>query len=837
MLTGTLTGSDGKILTLAGTGSTSLSSINVSAADQFAIAGAISGSQVLTKMGAGTLTLSGANTYSGGTTINAGVLSLSPNSSLGSGVVTLAGGSLTATGTFSAANPFTVAENASITSSGNTVLTGTLSGSDGTTLTLAGTGSTSLSSINVSGTDQFAIAGAISGTQALTKMGAGTLTLSGTNTYSGGTTIDAGTLSISSLSAIGSGDVTLAGGTLAPSSTISTGKSFAVTGNSTISSTGNTMLTGTLTGSDGTTLTLAGTGSTSLSIINVNGTDQFTIVGVSESSNPTTKIGEGTLALVGAIHSDTTTVSEGQLAVLGSLTSKNITVTGNGILSGTGTINGDVNNSGMLSPGASIGTLHIVGSYVQAPQSHYLNEINLTTSDKLSVDGNVTFYTNSTFLLSPDPLVSPYITGTHYTIIEAKDGWTLTVIGEFDYPVTSSAPLITGFLYQKDNQIILVIGLKEISLAGIVGNSAAVARNLDVIGSTANPAVDGIFASILPLSEVELNSALNQMHPALYKGLAIVQENNAVQVRNAISQRLQVALNKSDCGAPREKQKKTHLWVAGIGNVLKQASTTSSKSPQVGYQSNSSGFVSGVDYHFAENCYIGGLGAYTHSSMKWQNKQGQAEIDSGYTGLYLAAMGKLFYGNLSVMGAWSGYDAQRKIAFAGVNETASNSHRGTQLTSHIDMGLNLTSKGFTIRPFDSLDLIVQRENAFTEQGADEYNLAVRKMHATMLRNELGVNLAASYCFKGINASFDAKLGWIREMSRNNRGLESKFNSSPMPTFFTVNGYFPNRNLVSVGANISAITLKEQLTCTLYYNGEFGQKYSDHGIGGELSLGF
>ena len=130
----------------------------------------------LTKAGSGTLTLSGANTYSGATAINAG---------------TLAGG---ATNALSGSSAFTVAGGAFLDLGGFDQTIGSLAGSGTVTnsgvaspATLTGGGdntSTLFSGIIQNGTS----------TTALTKTGSGTLTLSGANTYSGATAINAGTL-------------------------------------------------------------------------------------------------------------------------------------------------------------------------------------------------------------------------------------------------------------------------------------------------------------------------------------------------------------------------------------------------------------------------------------------------------------------------------------------------------------------------------------------------------------------------------------------------------------------------------------------------------------------
>lgn len=76
------------------------------------------------------------------------------------------------------------------------------------TITLAGTTPTITANVNAS------IGSTLQGTNGLTKAGAGTLTLSVANTYTGGTTISAGTLAITNASALSTGTVTLNGGTL-----------------------------------------------------------------------------------------------------------------------------------------------------------------------------------------------------------------------------------------------------------------------------------------------------------------------------------------------------------------------------------------------------------------------------------------------------------------------------------------------------------------------------------------------------------------------------------------------------------------------------------------------
>lgn len=150
----------------------------------------LAGAAGLAKSGAGTLTLTSANPYTGATLIDDGSLSLvSPGSAgTGAGAVTLSGsgklqlqGAPNGNGTegLSAAN-YTIG---SLASGDAGTMVELAAGGVGNTLTLGGNNATS------------GFAGTISGASgSIHKAGSGTLTLSGQNTYTGGTTISAGTL-------------------------------------------------------------------------------------------------------------------------------------------------------------------------------------------------------------------------------------------------------------------------------------------------------------------------------------------------------------------------------------------------------------------------------------------------------------------------------------------------------------------------------------------------------------------------------------------------------------------------------------------------------------------
>ncbi|EAT8596780.1 AIDA autotransporter-like protein ShdA, partial [Salmonella enterica] len=177
---------------------------------------AISGSGQVEKSGDGTLTLSGSNTYTGGTLISGGTLVASNVEALGTGDVTNdAVLELNTGGTFDNA----ISGSGQVVKSGDDALT--LSGANSYTGgTLISGGTLIASNVEALGsgdvTDNATLAlntggtfdNAISGSGQVVKSGDDVLTLSGANSYSGGTLISDGTLVASNVEALGSGDVT-----------------------------------------------------------------------------------------------------------------------------------------------------------------------------------------------------------------------------------------------------------------------------------------------------------------------------------------------------------------------------------------------------------------------------------------------------------------------------------------------------------------------------------------------------------------------------------------------------------------------------------------------------
>ncbi len=243
-------GSTGYALTVNGAGAVNLAGV-------VADGGSAAGSLIYS--GTGTLTLSGANTYSGGTAVSTGIVNIQNNSALGTGAASVAsGGTLQLQGGLTnVANAMTLNGTGSGSSNGalesvsgaNTVSGAVTLGSaaeinsDAGTLSITTGGITGTNTnLTVGGAGNTSISGVIgTGSGTLTKTGAGTLTLSGANTFTGATSVNSGILSIQSDDALGTASNTA-------NTTVASGAVLQMSNNITTSNMGTLILNGSGTG-------------------------------------------------------------------------------------------------------------------------------------------------------------------------------------------------------------------------------------------------------------------------------------------------------------------------------------------------------------------------------------------------------------------------------------------------------------------------------------------------------------------------------------------------------------------------------------------------------------
>lgn len=322
----------------------------------------------LTKDGDGALTLNGTNTYTGGTTLNAGILGIGSNGALGNGTITINGGNLRASGSARAlSNPVTV--NSNFILGRATDLNGNITLTTDATITASNPDSPANSDSKlgpVSGAFRLTIQEGTGGAADPFGIGTGAIVVNAVNTNSGGTTLTSGRGTVTTTGALANADLVVNGGELNLNNAAQTVTS--------------------LSGSGG-TINL-GTGH----ILTVNQSTNTSFSGVLASAGSLVKTGPGTLTLTGAnTYSGATNVDAGKLLANGTFPNTSVTIASGAILGGLGNFGGVVttaSSGSIIAPGASPGPL-TVGSLNVTSGGTFNFELG-TSSDLLSVSNSLT---------------------------------------------------------------------------------------------------------------------------------------------------------------------------------------------------------------------------------------------------------------------------------------------------------------------------------------------------------------------------------------------------------------------------------------------------------------
>ncbi|EKR4268036.1 autotransporter-associated beta strand repeat-containing protein [Salmonella enterica] len=429
---------------------------------------AISGSGQVVKSGDETLTLSGANSYTGGTTISGGTLVASNVEALGSGDVTD-----NATLELNTGGDFdnNIGGTGSVVKSGDKTLTlsGANSYTGGTTIsggTLVATNVEALGSGDV--TDNAVLelntggdfTNAISGSGQVVKSGDKTLTLSGANSYTGGTTISGGTLVASNVEALGTGDITdnatlelNAGGDFA--NNIGGTGSVVKSGDKTLTLSGSNTYTGGTTISGG---TLVATNVEALGTGNV--TDNATLelsTGGDFANNiggtgSVVKSGDETLTLSGAnSYTGGTTISGGTLVA------SNVEALGTGDVTDNATL--ELNTGGDFDNAIS-GSGQVVKS----------GDKTLTLSGANSYSGATTISGGTLVATNVDALGSGDVTDD--ATLELNTG------GTFDNAISGS-----GQVVKSGDETLTLSGTNTYSGGTLISGGTLVASNVEALGT------------------------------------------------------------------------------------------------------------------------------------------------------------------------------------------------------------------------------------------------------------------------------------------------------------------------------------------------------------------
>ncbi len=790
----------------------------ISAGITATIASELTGSGGLEKTDNGTLVLSGTNTYTGGTFIDGGTLSISSDANLGAtpGGVTLDGGTLENTSSFTSARGMT------------------LSASNGQFETDA----------------DLALTGVIGGVGGLIKSGSGTLTLTANNTYAGGTEISAGTLQLGTGGTSGSiaGDIDNNGQlVLDRSDTWTLAGAIGGTGGVTQIGTGTVILTGDSSYQGGTTISAGtlqlGDGGTSGSIagnVTDNGTLAFdradTVVfdGAISGSGNVKQIGAGTTDLTGdsSAFSGATAVLTGTLAVDGTL-GGTVSVLSGGTLAGSGTVGTTtIASGGTIAPGPSAGTLHVNDDISFDTGSTYAVDISPDQSgDLIAVSGKANIQGGTVYAAKVGGVYTP---GSQWTIVSASGG----VSGTFD-SLSQNMPFVDLSLAYDANDVYIDSTRNDTSFCSVAQtrNECATGNGVESLGqgnavynavaavpddATARQALDALSGEV----HASLKSALID-DSSLPREAAIARMRSAFDDGGA-SGSAALASTESGLTSAATGGGRAVFWAQSLGgwNQWDGDGNAATLERSVG------GLLVGVDVPVANTWRVGLMAGAADSRFELGARTSSGSSVDGHLALYggtqWGALGLRFGAGYT----WHDVDTNRSIEFPGLSENVSAHYGASTLQSFGELGYRIDTQLAAFEPFVDLAYATLHTDGFTENGgAAALTSAGGNTDATF--TTVGLRGAKDFIVDGHRVTVHGTLGWRHAFG----------DTTPLSTFnfaggdaFTIAGVPIARDAASVDAGFD-FGLTRATTLSVGYSAQLSRGANDYGVQATLTMTF
>ncbi|MGY8704701.1 autotransporter domain-containing protein [Bradyrhizobium sp. 18BD] len=829
-----------------------------SAADGF---GGTGGQSSITKSNGGTLTLLAANTYGGGTTINEGSMLVVGNAqALGTGTLTLNGGTTGVTVTFN--GNYTIANNIAATGdpiynvlTGNTVnLMGVLSGSGDVVVNQA------------------------SGY-------AGTLILSGANAYTGGTFINAGTLTLNHqtggvIDAAGTGGISFTGsaGTLRTSLTATLSNSI----------TSNSNTTGTISVATGQTLTFNGVLYQHGNLVFGSATDQGTVIwsapgevlyggtlrvaggtlkaGSSPLGNAlgdmtyvaqTTvdagatldfsnqsgsinnlhgggnvtvgtglltlvnggdfsgnifgsgglKLASGTLVLSGNnTYTGATTVNGGTLDVEGSITgTSSVTVNAGGTLTGTGLVDPlvvTIASGGTLAPGNGVAgsSLAIEGNLALQSGAIYLVQVNPSAASFVTVTGSATLggaTVNAVFANGS------YVSKT-YTILSTSRG----VSGTFDPSVVNTnlpANFHSTLSYDANNAYLNLV-LNFAIPGGLNGNQQAVGNALTNFFN-ANGSIPLVYGGLTPAgltqASGELATAPQQTtFDAMSQFMGLL--SDPFMQRNGVSDSARGASGFADedsasayaerkrtdafamvTKAPsRSFEQRWSVWAAGFGGSQSTDGNAATGSNDA--TSRIAGTAVGADYRLSPNTLLGFALAGGGTSFSVANGLGSGRSDLFQAGAYLRHTNGPAYISAALAYGWQNITTDRTVTIAGADRLRA-AFDANAYSGRLEGGYRFVVPGvggIGVTPYGAAQFTTLDLPAYAEQvvaGSAAFALSYAAKSVTDTRSELGLRTDKAFALRDGVLTLRGRVAWAHDFNPD-RSIATTFQALPGASF-------------------------------------------------------
>ncbi|MBV8099869.1 MAG: autotransporter domain-containing protein [Verrucomicrobia bacterium] len=520
------------------------------------------------------------------------------------------------------------------------------------------------------------------------------------------------------------------------------------------------------------------------------------------------------------------------------LTSPTATIGSAGLLLGTGTISGNVTNSGIISPGNPFGTLTIRGNYTQTSDGVFRLELGGLSPGEfgmLAVTGNATLSGTLQLIRAGN---FQFLPGDKLVFLTAN-----SVTGSFS-TIENLNTIVNARVIVLPDSVEILGTQGDFVSAACNPNSVAVAKALDSAIGDPRAAALISFLDSQPVSELcpdftliapeeltaifSLDVSLANIQTAnLERRLGDIRSGSNGFSSSGFTINGSAPTFSTGLSGPTGAEGKTgpsvsapipeNRWgffATGLGEFTDVSTADGAR----GFNFRTGGVTLGVDYRIGSNFAVGLTGGYAHTGVDLSGN-GSIDVDGGSGGFYATAFGNGFYLDTSVTGGASDYETHR-TALLG---TANGSTDSDTINVLVAGGYDWTTGPVTIGPIASFQYTYVSLNGFTETGSLA-PLRFGDQSVDSIRSALGIKASYDWKIGGVLVRPELRASWQHEYGDSTYSIVASF-ANGAGTNFTVNGPPIGRDSLLIGAGV-AILWNDRISTYIYYDGELARTNYD-----------
>ena len=247
---------------------------------------------------------------------------------------------------------------------------------------------------------------------------------------------------------------------------------------------------------------------------------------------------------------------------------------------------------------------------------------------------------------------------------------------------------------------------------------------------------------------------------------------------------------------------------------------------ELGFNFNSQGVTTGIDYRLTDNFILGTAFGYNGTNSGFDQSRGGVNIDGYNFSLYSTYYVKDFYVDGMLTGGWNAYDTRRQINFGTINQTGQGNTRGNEYAANLSAGYDFHYNSFTAGPYGRVSYqnnqIDSYQETATVPGSSGFGslLSIGSQSAQSTRTAVGGQLSYALSTKHGVFTPTARAEWLHKYNNGSKFINARYINDPSNAAFSISSDSPDRNFFNLGSGVSA-TLAHGASAFMFYEAMVG----------------